>query len=341
MLKNISNLGISQEINKELVSKVRFANISSGYLAIACGLTSPVYYFSGLEELGLFLIPVTIGYSSVLMLNLGGFYTMARAVLLSVFILGAFYYASRLGSQFSIQYLMIPGFLGIQTLFQSSETTWRNLLSLGTFLLWMIYQSTTFNPIPRDYTMAQVDPFVPILSLISVGVIVFGSIALVFHFSRHEGDQLKEALYIAENDILTGLGTQFLLKNHNELRSPIEMYKLIVIEIHGLRRINEQHGWDFGNEVIKFFANALRTSFPDHCVTYRLSPTLFAAWAPIQVIDSRLEDSLQFFYYELDQSSFPHLRFSVGTADTSEDQDVSELAIIAQTRLVKYIPQST
>lgn len=338
MIKTIANLGISPDIDKELVSKIRFSNVAGALLSVLTGLSIPLYYFMGLTELGLFLVPVSIGYFAVTLLNSSGFYTIARAVLLSVFILGAFYYSSRLGHHYAIQYLLIASIVGVQILFHNHEAMWRSGLSFVTFILWLVYETTVFNPIPIDTQINPENPLLTSVMVIMVGTIVFGSIALVFSYLRKEDSILKEAIAIAETDKLTILGTQFLLKNHNELKSPQIDYKLVVLEVHGLRRVNELHGWEFGDEIIKFFSQALKSSFPDLSEFYRLNPTLFAVWAPKNMIQSRVEESLEFLSYDIAQSSFPEISFSVGTSLTSEAQDTSELIMLAQTRLIKYVP---
>jgi FOG: GGDEF domain len=124
------------------------------------------------------------------------------------------------------------------------------------------------------------------------------------------------------------------------LRNPGTDFKLIIIQIHGLRQINSDYGWDFGNEALKFFAKATQQSFPDHCKFFRLNPALFAVWSPSELINPRLEDSLHFLNHEVESSPYPQLKFSIGTASTLQFNNTSDLVTAAQKKLIKYVRPS-
>ncbi len=338
MLDRISKMGISPNTPQELFSQISFSNLCSFYLAIACAAISPFYFWFGFEEMGLFLLPVSLAYAMVIFLNASGLYGLARGLLLFTFILGTFYYASRLGPEFAIQYLLIVGVVGIQMLFNSQEALWRNSLSVGTAFLWLFYESK-INPIPLINTDLPPRIMLSII-MISVCISIFGSIALAFHFLRKEQESLKEALFIAEHDDLTYFGTQFFLKNQNKIRRQDIDYIIVVIEVHGLKFINEKHGWDFSNEVLKAFANAMRISFPHNSELLRLNGSQFGVWAPTEILEGGIEASLMFLAHELQNNSFPALAFSYGSAKTSEETDTTELLNIAQSRIEIYGPST-
>ena len=48
---------------------------------------------------------------------------------------------------------------------------------------------------------------------------------------------------------------------HHDHHDRTVEYLLIFIELTGLEKINRNNGWDFGDEVLKHFANILRNNF--------------------------------------------------------------------------------
>ena len=91
VIKTIANLGVNSDQSQEIISKIHFSNFAASYLVIACAIFAPFYYVLGFTELSLFLVPVIIGYSAVVLLNYAGLSAFADSVLLLDFIFGTFY----------------------------------------------------------------------------------------------------------------------------------------------------------------------------------------------------------------------------------------------------------
>lgn len=95
---------------------------------------------------------------------------------------------------------------------------------------------------------------------------------------EHAEEQLRD---VALNDELTGLRTRhgFRMLAEHQLammrRQGIES-SMVFIDLDGLAQINEDHGWDVGNEAIEELAQVIRANCRDTDVIGRVGPDEFA-----------------------------------------------------------------
>ncbi len=111
-------------------------------------------------------------------------------------------------------------------------------------------------------------------------------------------------------------------------------YSLAYFDLNGFKAINDQHGHSAGDELLKQFANILKTSFRDSDVITRLGGDEFAvlmsgaAQTVAHIAVQRLEKAVEAFNQT---SSLPYrLCFSFGVASSSVQKHLSLMQLLEE-----------
>jgi diguanylate cyclase (GGDEF)-like protein len=108
-----------------------------------------------------------------------------------------------------------------------------------------------------------------------------GMVCLISDVSDFK-DLMDHLQYLAYHDKLTGLANRAMFEQGFEVlrKKAIQNNKniaLMMIDMHGLKKINDQYGHDKGDAVIKVFATYLEAELPDDVILARLSGDEFVA----------------------------------------------------------------
>ncbi|WP_144394086.1 GGDEF domain-containing protein [Pleionea sediminis] len=124
-------------------------------------------------------------------------------------------------------------------------------------------------------------------------------------------DELKE---LADRDPLTGLG------NRRNLRTTLDHVKntggtILFFDLDNFKKINDQYGHQTGDDCLKYFANALTTSFRPSDHLFRFAGDEFIVVAENAMPENML-DHIESVKTTIQQkkSKIPMFNFSVGTA---------------------------
>ncbi len=118
------------------------------------------------------------------------------------------------------------------------------------------------------------------ISVIKGTLFIFLSTIIIFVLVKHEADMIIAANNNIENlsshDIKTGLyNREAYLLHIAETDQNNENICVIVIDINGLKVINEIYSYEVGDEVLRFIADLLRDNFDDYGNIYRLGSDEF------------------------------------------------------------------
>jgi diguanylate cyclase (GGDEF)-like protein/PAS domain S-box-containing protein/putative nucleotidyltransferase with HDIG domain len=111
--------------------------------------------------------------------------------------------------------------------------------------------------------------------------IIIGAVGITRDITEPKKRQ-AEIKYISEHDFLTGLNNrryfdETLTKMDNEENYPLN---IVMIDLNGLKIINDAFGHEYGDEALKQVANALRTTFRYEDVICRVGGDEFSVIAP-------------------------------------------------------------
>jgi diguanylate cyclase (GGDEF)-like protein len=142
--------------------------------------------------------------------------------------------------------------------------------------------------------------------------------------------QLARALHVAHTDPMTGLGNRYAFdqmvceRGVDGLRPDEEDCLLVMIDLDGLKQVNDRHGHHRGDELIRAVGRALRGVEGEGARCYRLGGDEFAILAACAQ-QVRLVGQLQRIDGELRASGFERTGISFGLVPWARDDDPSDL----------------
>jgi diguanylate cyclase (GGDEF)-like protein len=151
--------------------------------------------------------------------------------------------------------------------------------------------------------------------------------------------RVTQALALANTDSMTGIGNRHAFDaalqmafsqtaNQNEP----EQFMLMLIDLDGLKRINDKHGHARGDDLLRSFASALKTLEPQGISSFRLGGDEFTL-----ITQRKNEKTLRQAIYriekELREDGFAEFGASVGVAYGSEHQKSTEVFSRADERM--------
>ncbi|MDD1793886.1 GGDEF domain-containing protein [Enterovibrio makurazakiensis] len=193
--------------------------------------------------------------------------------------------------------------------------------------------------------------------LFSSLLLLIGGLGLYHRLLRYRTEELKSAVEAlkdtnnrlesaVKNDVLTGAKTrhQFFTQLADKRFSP-SPFVVAVLDIDGLKHINENHGQDIGDMALKHLATQLRLQLSSQTMFARLGGGEFAILFDLsdssQAVRklSQLQKSLQLSALYIDQQVIP-VRFTAGVGCYPYDGEQGEALVrIASSRMRANKPQ--
>ncbi|WP_189070054.1 sensor domain-containing diguanylate cyclase [Deinococcus radiotolerans] len=130
--------------------------------------------------------------------------------------------------------------------------------------------------------------------------------------------QLQQALHLARTDLLTGLNNRYAFEQAFGAPDSGEQL-LIVIDLDGLKQLNDRQGHRRGDDLLRDFAAQLRTLEDGQVSAYRLGGDEFALLAPPEA-GGTLAEALRRIEAHLQAGPYPQSGVSFGTALTTPAQ---------------------
>ncbi|MBZ9752348.1 sensor domain-containing diguanylate cyclase [Deinococcus sp. HMF7604] len=131
--------------------------------------------------------------------------------------------------------------------------------------------------------------------------------------------QLQRALHLARTDNLTGLHNRYAFEQVFNAEDSARL--LIVMDLDGLKGVNDQQGHTSGDELLRTFSQHLRDLEREGVTAYRLGGDEFALLAPLEA-EAELTGRLQDIERAM-QTNHPSSGVSFGVAHTSAAPKVS------------------
>jgi diguanylate cyclase (GGDEF)-like protein len=154
--------------------------------------------------------------------------------------------------------------------------------------------------------------------------------------------QLGHALQVAHTDVLTGIGNRFAfgraLEEAQQARRNDESagaQVLFAIDLDGLKRVNDGHGHQRGDELIQAVAQGLILLTAPGGACFRLGGDEFAILAPAQD-EARLRAGLAALDAELHAMGFAESGISYGLARWVDDADPQQLMQLADRQMYAH-----
>ncbi len=151
--------------------------------------------------------------------------------------------------------------------------------------------------------------------------------------------RVTQALALANTDSMTGIGNRhafdFALKAAFERPTPAlerEQLLLVLIDLDGLKRINDSQGHPRGDEMLRRFALALHDLETEQISSYRLGGDEFTLIAQRQH-ETYLKTEIIRIETQMREAGFPEFGASVGIAYGSEHHQPSEVFSRADARM--------
>jgi diguanylate cyclase (GGDEF)-like protein len=151
--------------------------------------------------------------------------------------------------------------------------------------------------------------------------------------------RVTQALELANTDSMTGIGNRhafdFALKNaflDAQNKPEPEQVLLILIDLDGLKRINDVYGHARGDELLKQFAQSLKKLTRTNVSCYRLGGDEFTLVSQKQ-FEQRLRSEIAHIEQHMQQNGFAEFGASVGVAYGSEHQQIGEVFSQADARM--------
>jgi diguanylate cyclase (GGDEF)-like protein len=151
--------------------------------------------------------------------------------------------------------------------------------------------------------------------------------------------RVTQALALANTDSMTGIGNRHAfdsaLKAAFERPVPTlepEQLLLVLIDLDGLKRINDNQGHAQGDELLRRFAQALRAVETEQISSYRLGGDEFTLIAQRQH-EAHLKTEIGRIETQMREAGFPEFGASIGVAYGSEHHQPSEVFSRADARM--------
>ncbi|MFC4638700.1 7TM diverse intracellular signaling domain-containing protein [Deinococcus hohokamensis] len=132
--------------------------------------------------------------------------------------------------------------------------------------------------------------------------------------ATHIGE-LQRALHLAGTDSLTGLRNRHAFEQTYPARDDAPCV-LVLMDLDGLKQVNDRQGHARGDELLRTFAQLLRTLEDHQTLAFRLGGDEFVLLAPASV-EERLGAQLEALEQALRRQGFPDVGLSFGTAPAS------------------------
>ena len=154
--------------------------------------------------------------------------------------------------------------------------------------------------------------------------------------------QLNRALVLARTDSMTGIGNRHAFDQTFEqeqklsfMSAPDNQPILILVDLDGLKLINDKHGHAQGDAMLRAFATALARLEQDGISCYRLGGDEFAICAKKHQ-ETRLREELEIIERSLSVAGFSESGVSFGIASASETTSPAEWFNTADRRMYEH-----
>jgi diguanylate cyclase (GGDEF)-like protein len=151
-----------------------------------------------------------------------------------------------------------------------------------------------------------------------------------------------QALALANTDAMTGIGNRHafdsamqIMYNNVSTRTEPEQMLLVLIDLDGLKRINDQNGHARGDELLRRFAQKLKALETDGISSYRLGGDEFILIAQKRH-EPALKASISSIELQLQKEGFPDFGVSLGVAYGSEHPQPVEVMSRADARMYQH-----
>ncbi|ADV67835.1 GGDEF domain-containing protein [Deinococcus maricopensis] len=151
--------------------------------------------------------------------------------------------------------------------------------------------------------------------------------------------RLQHALQLAYTDVLTGIGNRHAFDMHMEhvLSRPAthDPPVLILMDLDGLKSINDGEGHARGDDLLRTFAQALHTRVPDSVRCFRLGGDEFTLIAR-ESQAGELHDLIDSIERDLRLHGFPNFGVSYGAATAAHGTAMAEVYNQADSRMYRH-----
>ena len=154
--------------------------------------------------------------------------------------------------------------------------------------------------------------------------------------------RLNHALKLAHTDSMTGIGNRHAFDQKFDQELKISFMEddehqpmLILVDLDGLKLINDKYGHARGDEFLRAFAQALRDLNIEHVESYRLGGDEFAILAQKRH-QTQLRDALERIDRSLGTQGFSESGVSYGVALASERSTAAEIFNAADRRMYDF-----
>nr|WP_259371907.1 diguanylate cyclase [Caldimonas mangrovi] len=152
--------------------------------------------------------------------------------------------------------------------------------------------------------------------------------------------QLGRALEVAHTDAMTGIGNRYAFERAlNDRGTPTEHelvpHMLLLIDLDGLKQINDRHGHSRGDELLKAVARGLSELTQGRASCFRLGGDEFAILAPHH-LEHELERSLALLETELVARGFEDAGISYGIAHWTANARALDLINLADQNMYQH-----
>lgn len=151
--------------------------------------------------------------------------------------------------------------------------------------------------------------------------------------------RLNHALTLAHTDSMTGIGNRHAFDQLFDQELKLSFMEddanqpmLILVDLDGLKLINDKYGHARGDELLRAFARALQEFKIDHVTSFRLGGDEFAIFAR-KHHEAILRDKLQAIERSLGAQGFAESGVSFGVAFASESSAAAEMFNAADRRM--------
>jgi len=227
ILIRIANYGVTAELDPKLVRNIRVTNLAS--LAHVF-FTFPyffVFYYTGAMFLAFYVIPLTLIFAAISLINKHGYYNLSRSVLLGAINVSVFIYASSLGEATQIQNVFFFTLIAPLMLFHIKETRWIFFCVLQPALLWPTLNLTNYyHVIPVTHLEENYINFIAQAISVTNSLLLFCCTYYMFWAYQKSEDKLVTAKELAEQaqakaEKLSTVKSEFLAMMSHELRTPL------------------------------------------------------------------------------------------------------------------------
>ena len=139
--------------------------------------------------------------------------------------------------------------------------------------------------------------FTMVILTLNVALILVGwrRLADLQHEQEKRADAERRAAHIASSDVVTGLANRKGLADRGEqLRQVLAAsgggWVIASIRMHRFKAINDRHGYEAGDEMLRRIAEAINRVLPEHAIAARLNGDEFAIAFPVDLADRVLAE---------------------------------------------------